>query len=113
MEFAVLLHLKTNFKSKKKLISYSIQHGRENLDLQQSTEFMNPTTKVNLDTTESVEYKFNNKSHTGDDKSKADPRKLFVEKARKIDRVSLIIFDGCFVMFNLLYWIYYLNLINF
>ena len=109
MEFAFLLLLYAMSKHKKERRSSSVKSTKEKDNLQHSTEFVKPTLNVELDKTGNVEYQLNNKSNEVQHGLKIDQSKLFLKEAKKIDRISLITFNALFVIFNFLYWAYYLN----
>ena len=111
MEFGFLLLLYANSKSKNERRSSSVKSTKEKVNLQHSTEFVKPTLNVELDKTGNVEYQLNNKSNEVQHGLKIDQSKLFLKEAKKIDRFSLIAFNTLFVIFNFIYWAYYLNLI--
>ena len=111
MEFAFLLLLYANSKSKNEWRSSNVKSTKEMVELQNSTESTQPTLKVELDKTGNVENQLNNKSNEIQHGLKIDQSKRFLKEAKKIDRVSLITFNTLFVLFNFLYWAYYLNFI--
>ena len=111
MEFAFLLVLYVNSKSKNERRSSSVKSTKEKVNLQHSTEFAKPTLNVELDKTGNVEYQLNNKSNEVQHGLNLDQSKLFLKEAKKIDRISLIAFNTLFVIFNFIYLAYYFNLI--
>ena len=109
MEFAFLLHLYANSKNKSERRSSNVKCTKEMVNLQRSTEFAKPSLKVELDQTGNVECELNNTPNEVHGRLKIDQSKLFLKDAKKIDRISLITFNTLFVIFNFLYWTYYLN----
>ena len=112
MEFAFLLHLYANSKNKSERRSSNVKSTKEMVNLQRSTEFAKPTLKVELDQTGNVECELNNRPNEVHGRLKIDQSKLFLKDAKKIDRISLITFNTLFVIFNFLYWTYYLNFLT-
>ena len=111
MEFAFLLLLYANFKSKNEWRSSNVKSTKEMVELQNSTESTKPTLKVELEKTGNVENQLNNKSNEIQHGLKIDQSNRFLKEAKRIDRISLITFNTLFVLFNFLYWAYYLNFI--
>merc|ERR1712136_682439 len=111
MEFALLLLLYANSKSKNECRSSNVKSTKEMVNLQNSTESTKPTLKVELDKTGKVENQVNNKSNEIQHGLKIDQSNRFLKEAKRIDRISLITFNTLFVLFNFLYWAYYLNFI--
>ena len=111
MEFALLLLLYANSKSKNEWRSSNVKSTKEMVNLQNSTESTKPTLKVELDKTGKVENQVNNKSNEIQHGLKIDQSNRFLKEAKRIDRISLITFNTLFVLFNFLYWAYYLNFI--
>ena len=112
IEFAVLLHLKSTAKYKKELTPTSANATRKRFNVQNFTDPMNQTLKAENDKMDIFEYQIDNHSQKKADIITADQGRLFQEKARKIDRITLTTFTGCFIAFNFVYWTYYLNLIQ-
>ena len=111
MEFALLLLLYANSKSKNEWRSSNVKSTKEMVNLQNSTEYTKPTLKVEFDKTGKVENQVNNKSNEIQHGLKIDQSNRFLKEAKRIDRISLITFNTLFVLFNFLYWAYYLNFI--
>ena len=109
MEFAVLLHLKYSDQNEVENFPTGIKPKTKRLGLLVSRKKKPANFEVNYGNRHTFVYQDNNDPIDVKDRTKSNPRKTFIQKANKIDRVALIVFNCSFLLFNLIYWEYYLR----
>ena len=108
MEFAFLLHLKNSAQNEVETFPTGIKSKRKMLGLLDLTKKKPANFEVNYGNRHTFVYQDNNEPIGVEDRAKSSPRKTFIQKANTIDRIALIVVDGSFLLFNLIYWEYYL-----
>ena len=112
IEFAVLLHLKSATKYKKQLCLTSVSATRKRFKEQDSAEPMNQGLQIENNKMGNNDFQLESHSHKKEDRLKTGQGRSFQERARKIDRITLNTFTASFILFNFIYWAYYLKLIE-
>ena len=108
MEFAFLLHLKYSAQNEVETFPTGIKPKRKMLGLLDLTKKKPANFEVNYGNRHTFVYQDNNDPIEVEVKTKSNPRKTFIQKANKIDQIALIVFNCSFLLFNLIYWEYYL-----
>ena len=108
MEFAVLLHLKYSAQNEVETFPTGIKSKTKKLSLLDLTKKKPANFEVNYGNRHTFVYRDNNDPIDVEDRTKSNPRKTFIQKAKKIDRIAFVVFTCSFLLFNLIYWEYYL-----